>query len=192
MRRMLLLVILAIVPAQPLTAADWYTKAVKSVTATFEPAEAKPGETVTFKLTVDLNEGYHTYPLVQVENDAKIFVNTITFPTTTSVVFVGSALDPTKLPTKRENLNPTDPKSLTTYSYCPGSVTYTRKAVVSPKATPGGTKASAELRLSVCDKDNCFPPKTVPAEATLKVLEGPAVGVAKEYAAEVEKALAGK
>ena len=75
--------------------------------------------------------------------------------------------------------------------YCTGTVTYTRKAVVSPKAAAGrGDGEAADVQLSVCDKDNCFPPKTVPVEATLKVLDGPAVEVEKAYADEVKKALA--
>ena len=47
----------------------------------------------------------------------------------------------------------------------------------------------AKFGLSVCDKDNCFPPKNVPVEAKLKVLDGPAVEVEKMYAEEVKKAL---
>ena len=69
-------------------------------------------------------------------------------------------------------------------------MTYTRKAVVSPKAAAGAaTVKLATFSLSVCDKDNCFPPKTVPVEAALKVLDGPAVEVEKAYADEVKKAL---
>ena len=50
----------------------------------------------------------------------------------------------------------------------------------------------AAFKLSVCDKTNCFPPKDVPVEAALKVLDGPAVPVQKEYADEVKKALGEK
>ena len=46
--------------------------------------------------------------------------------------------------------------------------------------------------LSVCDKNNCFPPKNVAVEASFKVLDGPAVAVDKAYADEVAKALIGK
>ena len=69
-------------------------------------------------------------------------------------------------------------------------MTYTRKAVVSPKAAAGPTAVKlSSFKVSVCDKDNCFPPKAVPVEATLKVLDGPAVEVEKAYADEVKKAL---
>ena len=77
--------------------------------------------------------------------------------------------------------------------YYTGTVTYERTAVVSPTAKAG--EAAVELPkflLSVCDKDNCFPPKTHKPEAKLKVLDGPAVAVDKKYAEEVEKALKAK
>ena len=69
MRRILLLALLALVfaalPARSIMQQDWYAKAVRGVSAKFDPAEAQPGQTVTFSLTVELNEGYFTYPLVQ-------------------------------------------------------------------------------------------------------------------------------
>jgi hypothetical protein len=72
-------------------------------------------------------------------------------------------------------------------------VVFTRKAVVSPKAAPGPTAVKLDaFKLLVCDKSNCFPAKAVAVEAPLKVLDGPAVPVEKDYADEVAKALAGK
>ena len=63
----------------------------------------------------------------------------------------------------------------------------------SPKAPAGpATVKLATFSLSVCDKNNCFPSKNVPVEASLKVLDGPPVEVEKAYADEVAKALAGK
>jgi len=181
-------VLLAALPAQSLTQQDWFTKAVKNVTASFEPAEAKPGQTVTFRLTVDLNDGYITYPLVQADKAAASNVNTLLFPAAGAVIFVGEASDPPKLPTKAEPI-----VGITEMRYCPGGVTYTRKAVVSPKAAPGDVKvAMAAFKINVCYEDRCYPEKTVPVEATLKVLDGPAVEVEKAYADEVAKALAGK
>ena len=65
----------------------WFVKSVKKIEATLEPAEAKPGQTVTFKLTVDLNEGYHTYPTVQPDPAAEPYVNMLKFPAAGSVIF---------------------------------------------------------------------------------------------------------
>jgi hypothetical protein len=180
--------VLAAAPGRTDAAAQkWYEKAVKGVSATFDPAEAKPGQTVTFKLTVELNDGYYTYPLAQPEKAAAAFVNTLTFPAPGDVIFVGSAADPDKLPSRAEL-----EQGIKELRYAPGKVTYTRKAVVSPRAAAGEAAAKATLKLSVCDKSNCFLPKDVPAEAKLKVLPGPAAEVEAAYRDEVAKALAGK
>ncbi|MDB5313101.1 MAG: hypothetical protein JWO38_7303 [Gemmataceae bacterium] len=183
--------LLAAVPDRSASAVQktgWYEKAVKKAEAKFEPAEAKPGETVTFKLTVDLNDGYHTYPTVQPDKQAEGMVNVLKFPDPGTVIFVGPVTDPKDFETK-----PVPELMIKELRECSGTVVFSRKAVVSPKAAPGPAAVKlAAFKLSVCDKTNCFPPKTVPVEAALKVLDGPPVAVEKAYADEVAKALAGK
>ena len=180
-----LALVLAVLPAAPAAAQQWYEKSVKKVEGKFSPAEAKPGQTVTFTLTVELNDGYHTYPTVQLDKQAAGMVNDIRFPDAGAVIFVGKTEDPKDAKTKAE-----PELGILEMSYCIGTVTYTRKAVVSPKAAAGATTVKlAKFSLSVCDKDNCFPPKTIPIEAPIKVLDGPAVEVEKAYADEVKKAL---
>jgi DsbC/DsbD-like thiol-disulfide interchange protein len=180
-------VLLAVLPGSA-SGQKWYEKAVKRVEGSFTPAEAKPGQTVTFKLTVELNEGYHTYPTVQPDKMAAGMQNVIKFPQPGTVVFVGKLQDPKDYLTKEE-----PDLGIREIRYNTGTVTYTRKAVVSPKAAAGAaTVKLAAFTLSVCDKNNCFPPKQVPVEAALKVLDGPPVPVEKEFAAEVAKALEGK
>jgi hypothetical protein len=175
-------------PAAAAQKSDWYAKAVKKVEAKFEPAEAKPGQTVTFKLTVDLNEGYHTYPTVQPDKMAASMVNVLKFPGPGAVVFVGAVADPKDFETKAE-----PELGIKELRENGGTVVFTRKAVVSPKAAPGPTAVKLDsFKLLVCDKTNCFPSKAVAVEAALKVLDGPAVPVEKDYADEVAKALAGK
>jgi len=176
---------LALVPGRPAAAQAWYAKAVKGVSAKFDPAEAKPGQTVTFTLTVELNPGYYTYPTAQPDKPAAAYTNTIKFPDPGSVVFVGSVEDPKDFQTKAEpDLGITELRTVK------GKVTFTRKAVVSPKASPGPAAVKlAAFKLSVCDAANCYPPKDVPVEAALKVLDGPPVAVEKAYADEVRKAL---
>jgi hypothetical protein len=170
------------------TAQKWYEKAVRKVEGSFTPAEAKPGQTVTFTLTVELNDGFHTYPTVQADKAAAAMVNAVKFPDPGTVIFVGPAEDGKDAKTKA------DPDlGITELRYYEGKATVTRKAVVSPKAAAGpATVKLAKFQLSVCDKDNCFPPKDVPVEAKLKVLDGPPVEVEKQYAEEVKKALGGK
>lgn len=169
--------------ALPAPAAD-APKGVKAVEAKFEPAEAKPGQTVTLKLTVTLEDGYHTYPLVQKDKAAAGMVNKLEFPKGGAVVFVGESLDPPDPKTKAELTS-----GIEEMYYYTGTVVYERKAVVPPAAKAGEvTVQLPKFALSVCDKNACFPPKTLKPEAKLKVLDGPAVAVEKQYAEEVEKA----
>jgi hypothetical protein len=188
MKRTLVLVasfafVVAVLPSA--SAQKWYEKAVKQVEGKFTPAEAKPGQTVTFTLTVELNDGFHTYPTVQFDKQAAGMVNEIKFPTDGPLIFVGKTEDPKDAKTKAE-----PELGILEMRYCTGAVVYTRKAVVSPKASAGpATVKLAKFNLSVCDKDNCFPPKNVPVEAALKVQDGPPVEVEKAYADEVKKAL---
>ena len=180
----------ALVAAVPgtATAQKWYEKAVKKVEGRFTPAEAKPGQTVTFSLTVELNDGYHTYPTVQPDKLAAGMTNVIKFPDPGTVVFVGDTLDPKDFVAKEE-----PDLGIKELRVNVGTVVYTRKAVVSPKASAGAASVKlAAFSLSVCDKLNCFPAKTVPVEAALKVLDGPPVAVEKAFADEVAKALSGK
>jgi hypothetical protein len=142
----------------------WYTEAVQAVEAVFDPPTAQPGQTVTFRLTVKLNPGYHTYPLSQPEKAAKGFVNKITFPDSGPITFIGEAeaLDVKFKADKDLGLNE--------FGYLPGQAVYERKAVVSATAAPGPiTVKLPAFRLNVCDKDNCFPPRTLTPEATLTV-----------------------
>lgn len=167
---------------------DWYAKAVKGIETKVIPAEAKPGETVTVRITVQLNDGYHTYPLVQPDLRAADQINRLTFPDAdpSGLIFVGTAKGPDN-PTKKA-----EPalgiKEMHIFS---GTATYERKAVVSPKASGKVTVQIPKFQFMVCDENNCFPPKTLKPEVSVTV-SGTAVPVAKEFAAEVEKALAGK
>lgn len=186
----LLLVAIGALAAPPAPAAGqkWFEKAVRKVEGTFTPAEAKPGQTVTFTLTIELNDDYYTYPTVQSDKMAAGMTNEIKFPKPGAVVFVGSVQDPKDMKTKAE-----PELGIAELRYCTGKVVYTRKAVVSPNAAAGPTTVKLDsFKISICDKDNCFAPKAVPVEATLKVLPGPAVPVEKEFAEEVKKLLEGK
>jgi hypothetical protein len=161
-------------------AQDKAKDAIQKVEAAFEPADAKPGQTVTLKLTVRLADGYHTYPVTQPAPEAKFSANSITFPKDAPVVFVGETVDPVDPKTKK-----IEDYDLLVY---PGGGTWIRKAVVPPTAKAGATTAKVKFKLLVCDENNCFPPKTLELEANLKVLEGPAVEVESKYKEEVEKA----
>lgn len=154
--------------------------AVQKVEAVFEPAEAKPGQTVTLKVIVKLAEGYHTYPITQPAPEAKYSANSIVFPKDGSIVFVGETVDPLGPKTKK-----VEDYDLLVY---PGGGTWERKAVVLPTAKAGPATSKVKFKMLVCDEDICFPPKTVDLEATLKILDSPPVPIDPKFKAEVEKA----
>ena len=148
--------------------ADKGKDAIQKVEAVFEPAEAKPGQTVTLKLTVKLAVGYHTYPIVQLAPEAKYSTNSIAFPKDGPVVFVAETMDPLGPKTKK-----VEDYDLLVY---PGGGTWERKAVVPPTAKAGATTSKVKFKLLVCDEDACFPPKTFDLEATLKILDVAEIG----------------
>jgi hypothetical protein len=165
----------------------WWDKAVKKVEAAFHPAEAKPGQTVTLKLTVELHEGYYTYPTRQKDEAAEGMVNKLVFPDAGAVVFVGETTDPDGYKTKAEPII-----GIRELRYYPEKVVYERKAVVAPSQRPGEVAVKVkEFALSVCDANNCFPPRKLTPEARLKVLDGPPVPVDPKYSDEVKKAKGG-
>ncbi|MFO0849995.1 MAG: protein-disulfide reductase DsbD family protein [Gemmataceae bacterium] len=175
------------VVAQPPKKDAWFDKAVKSIDLAFDPAEAKPGQTVTLRLTVTLADGYYTYPAAQPDKAAKDMVNELKFPDPGPVVFVGSVLEPREFNKKAEPI--LGIKELRTLS---GKVVYERKLVVNP-AQPAGPVAVKlpAVKLNVCDEKICYPTKTVTPSGTLKVFPGPAVAIDPAVAAEVKKALGG-
>ena len=166
----------------------WYEKAVAKLDARFEPADAKPGQTVTYTLTIELNPGYMTYPTAQPDDQAAGMVNALTFPESGPVVFVGDVSDPTGFKTKAE-----PDVGIKEIRYYTGKVVYQRKAVVSPTAKPGPVSVKLPaFRLTVCDDRTCFPSKSLTPEAALTVLDAPPVPVDPKYSAEVRKATGGR
>ena len=160
-----------------------YDNAVKKIEGRFEPAEAKPGQLVTLKLEVQLNDGFHTYPTVQVDPEALSSVNKIVLPTDSDVIFVEETKDP---PYKTK----ADPPILE-LRYYPGGATWEIKAIVSPKATIGDrTIKLPKFEVLICDKSNCLPPKKIPIVATLRVA-GDAVPIDRQYEEIVKKSLGG-
>jgi hypothetical protein len=169
----------------PTLAADPPSKGVKAVAVSVEPKEAKPGQTVTVKLTVELEPGFTIYATTQTDKLAADFVTTIPYPAPGAVVFVGSVKEPESPVLKAEPA--LGIKALRVFE---GKVVFERAAVVAPTAAAGPTPIKiAGLKLQACDDKNCYPGKAISPEAELKVLPGPAVEVEKKYKEEVEKAL---
>jgi hypothetical protein len=167
--------------AAPALAQPSIDQIVKKAEASFEPAEARPGQTVTLKLKIDLLDGWHTYPMIQPDKAARAQANKITFPEGGPIVYVGEFNDPPGAKEKAEPL-----AMIESMLYYPGGATWERRAVVLPTTAPGMVASKVKFRLLVCDKDNCLPPKTLELEATLKVAGEP-VPVDPKLKDEIEK-----
>lgn len=177
-----LLATLGLVIALPALAQPTFDEVLKKAEAKFEPATAKPGQTVTLKVNLELMTGWHTYPITQTDKAAKTYTNRFTFPADGAVVYVGDFDDPAGAKEKAEPL-----AMIEKLIYYPGGATWERKAVVLPSAKAGEVSSKIKVKVLVCDKDNCLPPKTLELEAVLKVAGDP-VAVDPKYKAEVEKA----
>jgi len=163
--------------AQPPT----FDQIVKKVEAKFEPADARPGQTVTLKISVQLINGWSTYPTIQPDKGAKAQTNKATFPGPADVVYVGELFEPLDPKEKSEPL-----ALIEKLHFYPGGGVWERKAVVLPSTPAGKISSKIKFRVLVCDKDNCLPPKTYELEAGLNVAGEP-VPVEKRYKDEVEK-----
>ncbi|WP_020475399.1 protein-disulfide reductase DsbD family protein [Zavarzinella formosa] len=162
-----------------------FAKAVKSIDGRIEPAEAKPGQTVQYILSVKLNPGYYTYPSMQPDQKEKDSQTTIQLPEPGDLLFVEPVHDPAGAKTK--------PGPAGTLSYYPEGATWSFTAVVSPNAAPGTREQRLKLfRIPICnsDTDQCLPPKVVPVVASFKVADGPAVEVDPKYREAVVKVVA--
>src|SRR4051794_355075 len=71
-----------------------FDSVVRKIEATIEPATAKRGETVTWRLKIELAPGWHTYPTKQPEAAASSYVNKVTPPKKGDAIFVGSLTEP--------------------------------------------------------------------------------------------------
>lgn len=157
-----------------------FNSAVESIQGKIEPATARPGQTVIYRLSVKLTPGHHTYPSLQLDPKSES-KNIIVLPDAGDLIFVDPVSDPPDAQLMMEKGE--------TYLYYPGGATWEFKAVVSPKATTGPKKiALKQFKVLICDKNNCLPPRTVPVSAALEVAGSP-VDVEEKYRAKVEESL---
>jgi thiol:disulfide interchange protein DsbD len=151
-----------------------------TVTASVEPAQAAPGEIVTWKLTMTIADGYHSYPTRQINAAVEDAVISIRPPKSGEFVFVGDVENP---PTE-EILHD---GQLTQWVKGPTTATWQWRVVVHPKATPGKkTISPRSLNLQACDLKGCFPIPDPPAP-TILILDKPAKQVPAEFAKVVSE-----
>ena len=135
-------------------------------TTEFSPAKAKPGQVVTFKLTISPKIGCWTYP--GNFREGQTGTNTFALPKSGDVVFLQTYDDPPGHKIKK--------KGGDWYYPFPVEATWSFKAIINPNATPGKKKIElTETRLQVCNTKNCvYYGNLSPVSAELEVLPGPA------------------
>lgn len=161
-----------------------YATAVESIEGKVEPAEARPGQTVTYKLIVKLTPGHHTYPTFQPDPSEQSSRNLIELPEPGDLIFVEPVKDP-----DGAHIKP-GAKPGSQQLYYPEGAVWEFRAVVSPKATPGEKKVPLkQFKVLICDEQNCLPPRREKVDATVQVSGSP-VAVEEKYRAKVDEALA--
>jgi hypothetical protein len=160
-------------------------KVFRKVEATVEPAEARRGQAVTWKLTVELAPGWHTYPTKQPDPEAEPFVSEFLFKKASGGVFVGDLKEPTA------KVRPEPELKIKELHELFGTLTWERTVVVPPDAKPGTLTVKLPVRLQACDERGCLPPREFVTTATVKVTDAPPVAVDPRYQKEIGGAGAG-
>lgn len=142
---------------------------VAKVSVSVEPATARRGETVTWKLTVELIPGWHTYPTKQVDANAENAVNSITFPEMAELAPAGALQDPIGYIAK-----PDPGAMIKELRYYEGKTTWEQKFVVRADAKPGTVTIKPKLRILAC-QEKCLPPQKLSPEVALTISDAPPV-----------------
>jgi DsbC/DsbD-like thiol-disulfide interchange protein len=175
MTRLLLVAALALFAAPAFAQNQSFNDVVKKVSAKIEPATARRGEAVTWTLTVEVIDGWHTYPTQQPDPKADSYTNRIKFPRQNGLVFVGELTEPATVEKAEEGYK---------VAMVEGSGTWTRKLVISPDAKPGKVTVKVPVTILAC-ADRCLPPQTVTTEVTLTISDAAPVEVDPKYKKEL-------
>jgi thiol:disulfide interchange protein DsbD len=138
------------------------------IEARFEPATAKPGDSVTWIMTVEVVPGWHTYPTVQTDPEALSNVVVIKFPKTGNLTPTGPIIEPSN---PIEKAYP-ELKIKKAYEY-EGTVVWSQRMTLGNTTEPGPLVYKVPVTFLVC-KENCIREKRDVA-ATLTVRGEPHV-----------------
>src|SRR5438128_7492513 len=105
-----------------------FSDVVKKVEARVEPAAAKRGEAVKWTLTVELADGWHTYPSKQADPRADSYLNRFKFPRENGLVFVGELVEPKTHEKIEDGIK---------VAMVEGKATWQRTLLIRPDARPG-------------------------------------------------------
>jgi thiol:disulfide interchange protein DsbD len=168
-------------PARAQVAGLTWDQALKApVSATFEPATAKRGQTVTLQVIVDLQPEFYSYSLTQTDDDAKEAAPQWIWGTIPADLVLAGApgeFAPVKGSVLGGNI-------------LEGQVVYQQRFVVRPEASPGKRELKFQTQLQVCkhvgDKGQCLPNRRFDLAAALTIGDE-SVPVDPKFAALVKK-----
>jgi thiol:disulfide interchange protein DsbD len=139
--------------------------------------EAKPGETVTWKLTMHVKDGWHTYPTKAKQFPGNPSVTILRFPKPgEEVLFVGELTEPES----RSELILGTPTLVVE-----GTAVWERKVLIRPDAKPGKIKVEVKSVLIACT-ESCLSDNAI-LTTELTISDGPPVQVDPQYKQELEK-----
>ena len=145
------------------------SKAVK-LKASVEPAEAKPGETVTYKVTASLDPGYHIYDYAKEQPDQGPSVTQFDFFDTAGLTLAGDWTSDHAPEVKPDPAFDNMP-----IAFFENAVTWSIPLKVPAGAPAGKRTLRCQMGFMVCDAHSCSPPGqwTLP-DVVLTVAEGAA------------------
>jgi DsbC/DsbD-like thiol-disulfide interchange protein len=175
MRFQLILPVALLAASSSFAQKQGFEDVVKKVSAKVDSSEVKRGAAVTWTLTVEIADGWHTYPTKQADPQADSYTNRIKFPREDGVIFVGELTEPTTIEKTEDG---------TKVAMIEGKATWKRTIVISPDAKPGKVKVKVPITILACS-DRCLPPQKVVAEVELTISDAPAVPVDPKYEKEL-------
>ncbi len=145
-------------------------------TTTVTPAQARPGDVVTYKITARIEAPWHIYRQAKVQPENGPLYTEFDFFDPAGLTVEGD-WSPSRGPIKKKE--PAFP-SLPFLEYYEDEVTWSIRARVPAKATPGKKSLRCQAGYMICNDENCsFPGRwTLPdAELTILPADGPGAGL---------------
>jgi thiol:disulfide interchange protein DsbD len=158
-----------------------FREAMPYARATVSPTTARRGETVTWTLTIELKQGYHTYPTQQPENK-EAAVTRFLFPKGGDLIPVGTLQEPQW---KLTNDNGAPQREIE------GKLVFEKKFVVRSDAKPGEKELKVGTQFEICKERICLPVEKLTFKNTVTVTDEPPVPVDNQYQGDVKSFLSG-
>jgi thiol:disulfide interchange protein len=168
-------------PAKKDSIAELKPRSAK-VTGSVEPAEAKPGDTVTFSVAFKLDPGFHIYKYDKNQGTGRINTNFDFFDT--ADLKTEGDWTPSRAPEKDKDPNAPDGEFV---EYYENDVTFSIRLRVPDGAEPGKRSLRCQARYQVCDAKMCL----FPGQWTLPAVELTIIGGGKSAHRQGEPARGG-